>query len=250
MSLPFALSALRPLSPLLSAALLCAAAATAQAAPTVFSGGDPNVGPAGARPNSDGQAAAFNAAAGALGPITFITFEGFGASSPAAPTVLAPGVTYTPTNPDGFSGIFVANSPAFGFNTTSGGTTHLRYSSSTVGALDATFSFATPIAAFGAYFTNAGGDSAPAPQLLFNDGSPQSLTLIGQSLTDSVQFFGFAGLSAPITSITLRGSTLDVFGIDDIRFVTVTPIPEPGTWALMLAGLAVVAVRARRQSRA
>jgi hypothetical protein len=145
-------------------------------------GADSGVGPGGARPNSNAASATFLAAAGTT---TVINFEGIAPITPAPVMNLGGGVTYTPSNPDSFSGIYSANSNTLGFNTTAGGSTHLRYSSSTVGTLDAVFTFANPVDSFGAFFTNVGGTAS----ILFNDGTAQVSSLTIQP-SGSVQFWG------------------------------------------------------------
>jgi hypothetical protein len=68
-----------PLQAMLSYALLvCLSFITlsaAQAAPLIFTGIDAGAGPADLRPNSDGAAASFLAAAAVLGPVTTIDME-------------------------------------------------------------------------------------------------------------------------------------------------------------------------------
>jgi MYXO-CTERM domain-containing protein len=219
---------------------------TASAAVITFSGSDPGVAPGGARPNSDTARANFLAAAGLT---TLINFESLPTGSPATILNLGSGVTYTPTNPDGFSGVFSTDSTTLGYNTTPLGIQHLRYSSGSP-SLDATFSFSTPIFAFGAYFTGM-GNSGPAASVLFNDGTSQSFTLTAQ-VDGGVQFFGFTDVGNSISAVTLRGNTTDVFGIDDLSFAAVSavsPVPEPSTWStLVLPAIALAGLALRRRA--
>jgi hypothetical protein len=53
----------------------------------------------------------------------------------------------------------------------------------------------------------------------------------------------------PTTTITLQGAAGDYYiGLDNVSVVATAPVPEPGTWALLAAGLAAVgSVAARRK---
>ncbi len=228
---------------LLAIALLLARSAGARADLATFTGFDPGVAPGAPHPNSDGARMSFDAAAGLLGNLGIIDFENQTPVSPAPVLSLAPGVTYTPTNPDASSGIFDSDDLVLGFNTTPGGTKHLRYSTSSTTDNDGTFSFATPIEAFGAYFTGVGTSGGDA-FVVFNDGTSQSFQLAPSS-AGGVEFFGFTDPGQSITSVAIRQrvDNGDIFGIDDVRFVVggLTPdviiddasVPEPGTLALL-----------------
>ncbi len=54
------------------------------------------------------------------------------------------------------------------------------------------------------------------------------------------------GLSAPITSIKLDGSIYDAWVVDHMAFTTA--VPEPSTYAMLLAGLGLVGFAARRRA--
>jgi hypothetical protein len=147
------------------------------------------------------------------------------------------------------SGIATTNDTTLGYNTTSGGTKHLRvvplFNSAVVSAQ---FSFATPVESFGAYLTGLGTASGNL-FIQFNDGSSQSLPVAG-SASGGVQFFGFTDAGKPISSVTAAltnvGATRDIFGIDDVRF---TFIPEPaGALSLAIASTAAM-MRRRRFAR-
>jgi hypothetical protein len=75
------------------------------------------------------------------------------------------------------------------------------------------------------------------------------------SAAGSVLNFGFRisiGGSCPPTSPGSCAGPSTISGLDNFRFelqpdATVTPVPEPGTWALMLAGLGLTGWAARRR---
>jgi hypothetical protein len=234
-------------------ALLLGAAAEGSAAPILFSGSDPGVGPGGARPNSNAAAASFDAAAGLLGSASLINFEGLAVGNFAS-LLVAPGVTVTLSGTVGDTNAGITNvgdTTALGYNTTTGGSQHLRFVPDfNILTTTATFAFAQPIRAFGAFFTGV-GTAAGAVQLIFDDGSLQTLTVPG-SPTGGVGFFGFTDAGASIASVvvteTRSSDARDVFGIDDVRAVSaVSAVPEPASLTLVGIGLAALARRRYRR---
>lgn len=95
--------------------------------------------------------------------------------------------------------------------------------------------------AFGQTFTTAGASSTP--QAGFYDG----------------QFVGItAGYSSPTMSVNLVDGFFDLGGAyvayatpagEGFGSYAITPVPEPSSWALAIAGLAVVGGVARRRQR-
>ncbi|MES2714112.1 MAG: PEP-CTERM sorting domain-containing protein [Pseudomonadota bacterium] len=59
------------------------------------------------------------------------------------------------------------------------------------------------------------------------------------------QFLGISRAQADIRAISFKG-----VGVVADDFAFTTPVPEPGTWALMLAGLVAVGFLGGRQRRA
>ena len=65
--------------------------------------------------------------------------------------------------------------------------------------------------------------------------------------------FTLTGLAAGTHTLTLGMHTTNASSgrfnasFDDVRISTTAPIPEPGTWALMLGGLGLVAAVGRRR---
>jgi hypothetical protein len=222
-------------------------ATTSHATLTLFAGADPGVGPGGARPTSDAAAASFDLA---VGSFDVIDFEGLTSGNFGMLTVF-PGVdvTLTGTDNDADPGISTDNDTILGYNTTSGGSQHLRVVPIfDIGTASALFDFGDPINAFGTYLTGLGTANGNL-HVLFDDGSMQDLSVAGSTL-GGVQFFGFTSDGAPIASVTFQlqnvtAGTRDIFGIDDVRFSTAAP--EPGTIALLGVALLALAGATRRR---
>lgn len=159
-------------------------AGSAEAVLMTFQDKDNGAGAAGAWPNSVDARADWTEAVGTFGLIDFESLTtGHFTSAP-----VAPGVTVTLTNNDSLLGQGITNidAPAtgpnagLGFNTTPEGTQHLQvvpiYQSPL--NVDVTFTFASPINAFGAYLT---GTDSTVPggnfTLDFDDGTSQSISI-------------------------------------------------------------------------
>jgi hypothetical protein len=216
---------------------LFALVSAANAVPIIFSGADPNANSTDPRPNSNAAAAAFDAAALALGTNSIITFE----SAPVGPfssLVIAPGVTLTGTNGGG-GNQEIRNSPfstpdrLFGYNTTAGGS---QFASIFGGTL--TFTFSTPIDTFGAYLS---GVQANGEIITFSDGSTQTIPIPNPGATGGVEFFGFTDAGFQISSITINANTDsnqgDIIGVDDVRFgrPAGSSVPDAGGSVLLLS---------------
>lgn len=65
-----------------------------------------------------------------------------------------------------------------------------------------------------------------------------------QNFSQYVQFSGLAG--AKITSLTFSNTTTD-YGFETANYSVTAPVPEPETYALLLAGLGAVGFVARRR---
>jgi hypothetical protein len=208
---------------LTAVAVIGIVAAPAKAALTTFSAfDDGQAAPIG--PNSAAEQALFLAAAGAVNEITFET------PVPSGVTISG-GSIATGT---------LCTFALCGGNTTPGGSFYLSLDGSS-----ATFNFATPISEFGAYFTGL----QLANSLTFDDGAPQSVAMPFDFSNGGMAFVGFTDPGASITSVTVSVSG-DIIGVDDVFYSGRTStIPEPSTWAMMLAGFAGLGLTGYRRAK-
>ncbi|MBP3956207.1 hypothetical protein J8F10_13030 [Gemmata sp. G18] len=233
--------------------LLFAQAPTARAGFIIYSGSDAGASSGSPRPNSDAAAAAFDAAAGALGAVSVIDFEsaplGAFASLNAAPGVTITGAGGTSGPPSILDAPTGTPDAIYGYNTTAGGARFLYTQGGTV-----TVTFGTGVQAFGAYIS---GIQFSGETITFNDGSSQTVDIPGLTAADGgIAFVGFTDAGKSITSITfnLNGTPggPDFIAIDDVRFVhadSVTATPAPSGLVLAATGGFMGLFYARRRPR-
>lgn len=102
--------------------------------------------------------------------------------------------------------------------------------------------FVAPTTFEGAWFAGLGG--AELGFDLYRDGQlVHSTASLDPSSTPAFLASGYAGL---VDGVVVRSANHGEFVMDDFRFVA-APVPEPETYALMLAGLAGVACAVRRR---
>ena len=241
------------------ASLFVLAASTVQAQ-TVYSGADLNAGPGNLHPISAAAAAAFDTAAGALGTVNLINFESSPVGSFASLTPV-PGVTLTGMDYQN-NQLYVNNTPNFpiapaldGFNVTSGGAKYVEQIGGT-----ATFTFSSPIQAFGVYLTGVQVGFFQ-DTITFNDGTFKTINVPTQfpsnNSNGSLSFVGFTDSGKFISQVTITASNnfgADAIGIDDVRFVNSpanSSVPEPGVNALLIGmGITGAGFLARRRRSA
>lgn len=218
--------------------LLCGLlGAASNASLVVFSGADV-ANSTDPRPNSIAAALAFDTAAAGLGSVNVIDFEsaavGTFSNLALGGGVSLAGIDFISADQE------IRNTPIsppdglFGFNTTTGGT---NFASMNGGTL--TFTFATPVQSFGAYFS---GVQISAETITFNDGTSQTMNLV--NLGSGVQFLGFTDAGQSISSITI-GTFGDIIGVDDVRYVNTSTVPEPASLAVLTLG-ALALIRRRK----
>lgn len=226
--------------PLLASASFAALALSgpADAALMIYQGSDAVASASAPRLNGGAAEAAFLAATGAT---TLVTFESspLGSFSSLSPVS---GLTITGDNIS-LADQTVRNVSSCPFslcggNTTAGGSKFIELYG---GNLTSTFS--NSIGAFGVY---VGGVQLPSVTLTFNNGQNQTISLNGSG--GRLNFVGFTDTSNSITSVRLN-ATNDIITFDDMRFGSVAAVPEPATWAMMIAGFGLVggAMRYRRR---
>lgn len=172
---------------------------------------------------------AFNAAAGS--GLTFESFE----TQRNGQTVAYPGVSVSETAGSFNLIVHTSNNATF-----TAATTHLGNSIwfSDNGPSVATFSFATPITAFGI-------DTAfsQARTVTFGGGVNGSLALAA----NTPGFFGVISDTA-FSNVTVNVDGNPNVGFDALAFgLAAAPVPEPAQWALLIGGFGIVGAAARRR---
>ena len=130
-----------------------------------------------------------------------------------------------------------------GINTTAGGS---QFESIAAVSGSTTFSFTTPIEAFGALLGGLQGTNVGQQTIAFFDGSSQTVNI--PILDSGFAFVGFTDLGRSISSVSFDFRS-DIVSVDDIRYKPRGAVPEPATLALLglgLAGLVSPAVRSNR----
>jgi hypothetical protein len=228
-------------------------AVPASAALVTFSGEDIMPTPSSPHPVSAAAAASFDSAVTALGGGSLVTFESAPLGSFSNLTI-APGVTMNGSDFNSANQT-IRNTSNFppapqldGYNTTPGGANFVEMIGGTL-----TFSFTTPIQAFGAYFSGIQTNFF-ADTITFSDGTSQTLPIPGAGTSSSIgalDFIGFTDVGKSITSVTVNAGSppngSDFIGVDDVRFQAVRA-PEPASLAIFgtaLAGFGLIRRRRR-----
>ncbi|HTY98307.1 MAG TPA: PEP-CTERM sorting domain-containing protein [Rhodocyclaceae bacterium] len=117
----------------------------------------------------------------------------------------------------------------------------------------ATITFDAPVNAFGIHIGGA-GDVAPITLTAYLGNGDSAVALDDYTGSDKVfgtnnQFFGVISDTA-FSSIIFKASNFgDGIFFDSLSYGTVAAVPEPETYAMMMAGLSLLGLAGRRKSR-
>jgi hypothetical protein len=159
----------------------------------------------------------------------------FIAATAAAGSTLGPTITFEVPLPDGVSvsgGSTTNNSGCgalCGFNTTPGGEFFRLLFGGT-----GTFTFATPIDAFGMYITGLQTDLVAQETLTFDDGSTQTINT-PRAIGGGGAFMGFTDFGKSIVSVSYN-ATSDIVALDDVLFESPSA-PEPASLLILASAL-------------
>ena len=167
----------------------------------------------------------------------------------AGPKVVALGITWTAENNNSVFGY----NAGYGFQTNGNWGTGLSMIGTNSQNTSMTLSFDTAVSGVGAFLNwsrfSDGTPDGDLPIISIYDAAhtlleSYTLTFATGGGNNSGEFHGFLRGTADIASITFDGGFI---GAANLEVVTAPAIPEPSTYALMIAGLGVVGFIARRR---
>lgn len=165
-------------------------------------------------------------------PITSGVLNSMTNEAGITPGMIQPGVTYsTPISSGNFFNIDCCSATGPFLDSVSGGN-----------PLTVTFDHNTQAFGFDSGLYNYGMDVT----INFASGPAYH---VSYSTIAAFEFFGFISTSNDIQSVTIGGGTgIFTYAVDNFRFTTA--VPEPETYAMLLAGMGLVGFAARRRKKA
>lgn len=182
---------------------------------------------------------------GAIGsPVQTVDFEAFDGLVTTGPESVAPGLTFT-GDQDSVLGAFIAD---LGDNGLWGAGNRFA-ATGFIGELRFTFDSGRVSSSAGALVNHFAASSMPFAVVISAYGDNNQIiethTVTVDTAADSLNeglFLGIVRDQADIRSISFKGNAVV---LDNLSFTT--PVPEPSTYALLLAGIAAVGFVARRR---
>jgi hypothetical protein len=244
------------------ATLMLGMAGSASAATQVFSGVDNSAVPGGSTTNSSLAQAAFLVAAATKGPV-FTNYLDDELLGNLQSYHIAGGLqvdlsvgSYDPQNTvQGIRNESANGDPSLPFSTTEGPGDQGKWMG--IPIYFTTFTFDVPTSSFGFYATGLDADAGAFFSLLFDDAPAtiENIYPLPVNANGGIMYWGVV-FDAPVQKVEFtrtRNQSLDIFGLDGISFnVAPAPpppvggIPEPASWAMLIAGFGLVGASLRR----
>ena len=184
--------------------------------------------------------------AGDVAPASVIDFEAFDGFETIGPEMLDASVTFT-GDTGSMLGAFIAD---LGTNGTWGAGNKFA-STGTIGELRFTFANGQSVMKAGALVNHVAAAAFPFAMVVSAYGQSNQIiethTFMIGTAEDSLNAGSFVGIVRPTADI--RSLSFKGFGVVVDDFAYTAPVPEAGTWAMMLAGLLSLGFVAMRQRK-
>jgi hypothetical protein len=242
------------------AGLMFGVAGSAGAATQIFSGVDDGAVPGASTTNSSVAQAAFLAAAALKGPVftNYLDNEPLGNLQSyhiagGLQVNLSVG-SYDPQNTvQGIRNDSPNGDPNLPFSTTEGPGDQGKWLG--IPIYSTTFTFDVPTYSFGFYTTGLNIGAGTFYSVTFDD-TPATVQYMPVNANGGISYWGVV-FDAPVQKVEFfrsRNQSIDSFGLDGISFNVAPPppppgpgVPEPASWALLIAGFGLVGAAQRRR---